>query len=39
VQGEWFALSAGWNDPRSVLDATAFTGMVQKALTLLPGKG
>lgn len=39
VHGEWFALSAGWNDPRSMLDAVAFTGLVQKALTLLPEKG
>jgi hypothetical protein len=33
--GAWYALSAGWNDPKKDVDKTAFFGLIQGAIRIL----
>ena len=33
--GAWYALSAGWNDPKDAVDEARFAGLVQRAIFVL----
>ncbi len=35
ADGRWFILSAGWNDPKAVVDESKFLGLVSRGIQLL----
>jgi len=38
ADGQWYAFSAGWNDPTAPLDENRFFGLVQRVLNIGPWK-